>query len=129
MESRQPQIVQTAAIRTLASFSSEEVARLLLDSYPGLTPTVRSEAVEALLARPERLVPLLEAIEARKVSLAQIPLSRRTLLMKHADPAIRDFAVKLFSADAPVRERKCWPGTSRPYPRKEMRARAEGLLA
>lgn len=116
VESRQPQIVQTAAIRTLASFSSEEVARLLLDSYPGLTPTVRSEAVEALLARPERLVPLLEAIEARKVSLAQIPFSRRTLLMKHADPAVREFAVKLFSADAPS-------------PRKEVLVRYQPALA
>ncbi len=116
LESRQPQGVQTEAIRTLASFSGDEVAPLLLEAYPSLTPMVQGEAIESLLARPERLGPLLDAIEARRVGLSQIPLNRRTLLMQHADPAIRQRAVKLFSADAPS-------------PRKEVLARYQPALA
>ncbi|HUY93466.1 MAG TPA: PVC-type heme-binding CxxCH protein [Pirellulales bacterium] len=101
LDSRQPQAVQIAAIRTLSSFRDKDVAAILLEPYRGYTPDVRNEAVEALLARPERLEPLFDAIESRLAGISQIPQTRRTLLMQHADPKIRERALKLFSADAP----------------------------
>ena len=101
LDSRQPQALQIAAIRTLSGFREAEVAAILLEPYRGYTPAVRSEAVDALLARPERLGPLFDAIEARVAGVSHVPLSRRTLLLQHADAKIRERAAKLFAADAP----------------------------
>lgn len=115
IDSRQPQAVQIAAIRTLSGFRDAEVAGMLLAPYRGFTPAVRSEAVDALLARPERLGPLLDAVESRLAGVSQIPQNRRALLMQHADRVIRQRAVKLFSADAPS-------------PRKEVLTRYKAAL-
>jgi putative heme-binding domain-containing protein len=115
IDARQPPPVQIAAIRTLSGFRNERVAAILLAPYRGFTPAVRSEAIEALLARPERLGPLLDAVESRRVGASQIPQNRRALLMQHADPAIRERAMALFSADAPS-------------PRKEVLARYQAAL-
>jgi putative heme-binding domain-containing protein len=115
LDSKQPQAVQIAAIRTLSGFRDQEVAAILLEPYRGYTPAVRSEAVDALLARPERLGPLFDAIESRLAGVSHIPQTRRTLLMQHADLKIRERALKLFSADAPS-------------PRKEVLARYRAAL-
>jgi putative membrane-bound dehydrogenase-like protein len=115
LDSKQPQAVQIAAIRTLSGFRDQEVAAILLEPYRSYTPAVRSEAVDALLARPERFGPLFDAIESRLAGVSHIPQTRRTLLMQHADPKIRERALKLFSADAPS-------------PRKEVLARYREAL-
>jgi putative membrane-bound dehydrogenase-like protein len=115
IDARQPPPVQIAAIRTLSGFRDAKVAGILLAPYRGFTPAVRSEAIEALLARHERLGPLLDAVESRLAGVSQIPQNRRALLMQHADPAIRERAIKLFSADAPS-------------PRKEVLARYQAAL-
>lgn len=101
LEARQPQELQIAVIQTLASYPSPQVAGLLLAAWRSLTPAVRGEAVEALLARKERLHPLLDAIEARTVAVDQVPATRRTLLLRHADAKIQDRARQLFGQDAP----------------------------
>lgn len=99
IESTQPQAVQLAAVRTLAGFIQPEIAALLLDRYPIVTPDVRRELVNALLARTDRTVPLLEAIEAKAVSAALIPSVRRTLLMQSSHVEIRERATRLFGSD------------------------------
>jgi putative membrane-bound dehydrogenase-like protein len=96
LDARQPHEVQLAAVRTLGSFPGPDVARLLLEPWRGYTPAVRGEAVEALLARKERIGPLLDAVQARLVAVGDVPPGRRTLLLRHADPAVRDRAASLF---------------------------------
>jgi putative heme-binding domain-containing protein len=98
----QPAAVQLAAARALASFPQPEVGRILLDAYRGLTPNVRSEAVQALLARASRLSELLEAVESGLVPAADIPAVRRGALMRHADMAVRERALAIFAREAPA---------------------------
>jgi putative membrane-bound dehydrogenase-like protein len=92
----EPQPVQIAAVKTLASFASADVAATLLAPWPGYTPAVREEALAALLARRERIAPLLAAIESGSVSPAHVATARRTQLLATPDAALKARAQKLF---------------------------------
>lgn len=94
---REPQTIQMAAVRALSGYAEPAVANLLLNHYAALTPAVRGEVVQALLARVDRISALLDAVADRRVPVADIPAARRKLLLEHASPAIRDRAAKLLS--------------------------------
>lgn len=99
IDPRHDQATQLAAVRALAGFSDRSVSALLLASWPTLTPAVRGEAAEALLARPERIPPLLDAIEARRVAASDLPPTRRALLRKHPNAVIRTRANAVLGAE------------------------------
>jgi putative heme-binding domain-containing protein len=101
LDSRQPLAVQQMAIRTLAAFPDAEVAEKLLAGWPTFSPPVRTEVVEAMLARVERIPLLLDQVEQGKIGVGQLSPVRRGLLMKSADAKIRDRAKVLFAPDAP----------------------------
>jgi putative heme-binding domain-containing protein len=61
---------------------------------------VRVEVVQALLAREERTLDFLRAAEKGTASVAQIDATRRDLLLKHRNEAIRALASKLFGGTA-----------------------------
>lgn len=98
---RHPTEIQFAAVKALADYSDPKVGSLLLEAYTGLTPAVRKEAVETLLARAERHPLLLDALESRLISLTQITTTRRTLLVGSKSPEISRRAKQLFAADLP----------------------------
>ena len=97
----QPQAIQMAAVHTLSSFTSPKVAPILVSQWPGFTPTIRNEAIEALVARKERLSVLFDAVEKQIISPAQIPATRKTMLMSHKDSAVAARANSLLGKDAP----------------------------
>jgi putative heme-binding domain-containing protein len=99
LDARQPPDVQMAAVRTLGGFPQTEVVRLLLQSWRTYTPAVRGEAVDALLARADRLALVLDAVESRTVAVGDIPPTRRALLLRRADDALRQRAAALFSRE------------------------------
>ena len=115
IEAKQPQEIQMAAVRTLSSFTNREVAGLLLERWQNFTPAIRGEAVEALVARKERLQPLLDAVERRMISTREIPATRQTMLMSHKDKTITARAKELF-------------GLSAPSPRKEVIEKYQAAL-
>jgi putative membrane-bound dehydrogenase-like protein len=98
LDNRQPQDLQLAALTTLDRFNEPGVAAAVLDAWPGFSPRLRSTAVEALFARPERLTALLDAVESGTVSPAELEAARVALLLNHADPAIKGRAESLFAA-------------------------------
>ncbi|HWB11092.1 MAG TPA: PVC-type heme-binding CxxCH protein [Pirellulales bacterium] len=100
---REPQTIQMGAIRALSGYSDAGVAPLLLKDYAAFTPGVRGEVIQALLGRTERIGALLDAVEARRVTVADIPPARRTLLLEHADSAIRQRALRLLSGESATR--------------------------
>lgn len=100
LEPKQPQGVQLAAIRTLAGFRQAETPATLLATYRGATPGVRAEVINTLLSRPEWINGLLDAIEAGTVAATDVPLARRNLLLRNANAAIKDRALKLFAREA-----------------------------
>lgn len=101
LDPRQPPALQQAAIKTLAIFPDLEVAKKLLAGWNGFSPPVRTEVIEALLAKPDRIPLLLEAVEQGQIGVGQVSPVRRGLLMKHADMKIRERAKVLFSRESP----------------------------
>jgi putative heme-binding domain-containing protein len=73
----------------------------LLSGWRTYSPPVRTEVVEALLARRERVPLLFDEIQEGRIGVGQVSAVRRGLLMKHADAAIRERAKALFARDAP----------------------------
>jgi putative membrane-bound dehydrogenase-like protein len=96
---REPQPIQMAAIRALSGYAEPEVAALLLKDYAALTPGVRGEVIQAMLARTDRIGALLDAVEARRIGALDIPPARRTLLVTHANAAIRERSARLLAGD------------------------------
>ncbi|MDB6025516.1 MAG: Cytochrome c, partial [Verrucomicrobiales bacterium] len=101
LDARQPQELQMAAVHALSSFTSPKVAGILVAQWRNFTPMIRNEALEALVARKERLPVLLEAVEKQTIAAAQIPAARKTMMMSHKDVAISNRANALFGKDAP----------------------------
>jgi putative membrane-bound dehydrogenase-like protein len=100
LDPREPAAVQAAAVRALAGFDRPEVADLLLRPWSGYTPSLRAEVVGLLLGRRAWVGPLLGAVQAGTVPAAQIPPTRRALLLKDRDPALRDRARALLGGEA-----------------------------
>ncbi|WP_165243804.1 PVC-type heme-binding CxxCH protein [Paludisphaera soli] len=96
----EPPALQSAAVKALAGFDRPEVAATLLGPWKGYTPGLRAEVVALLLGRRTWLGPLLDAVQAGTVAPGQIPPTRRTLLLKDADPAVRARAEALFAAES-----------------------------
>ena len=101
LDPRQPPALQQAAIKTLALFPDMEVAKKLLAGWNGFSPPVRTEVIEALLARPDRIALLLEAVQQGQIGVGQVSPVRRGLLMRHADMTIRERAKVLFTRESP----------------------------
>jgi putative membrane-bound dehydrogenase-like protein len=101
LDPQQPPEVQAAVVRALASFDDPEVAAILLASWKGYTPALRTEVVNHLLGRRVWIGPLLDAIQAGLVPPSQIPPARQALLVKDRNPALRARAAALLGSSAP----------------------------
>jgi putative membrane-bound dehydrogenase-like protein len=88
--------VQSAALVALAGSTEATFAGELLGRWPKLSSRLREESLRVLLARPERIRPLLDAIEQGIVKTDLLSASQSALLRGHKDKAIADRAVKLF---------------------------------
>lgn len=95
LDGRQPQQVQTAALRTLGRCRSGEVAGMIIDAWGGFSPTVRGEAAEALFARQQRLAGLLQAIDQKIIAPSQLDPARIQFLFSHPDRQVRSTAERL----------------------------------
>lgn len=99
LDARQPADIQLASLRALAGLTDPKVGPVVIAHWQALSPTVRREAVEALFGRPDRLLALLDALEAKQLTSSDIDPARRKVLLSHADDKLRDRAVKLFGKD------------------------------
>ncbi|WP_010585216.1 PVC-type heme-binding CxxCH protein [Schlesneria paludicola] len=94
----QPEAVQLAAIRALADDSDHRVGGVVLAYWRTFTPECRRIALGALLSREDGTLALLEAASRDEVSVADIEMNRRELLLKHKNPSIRQLAKNLFGS-------------------------------
>jgi putative membrane-bound dehydrogenase-like protein len=95
-----PPELQLAVVRALSGHSGDSIAPRLLGSWSGYSPAVRREVVEALFARPERIPPLLAALEGRKILANQLEPLRIEQLRKLPDATLRDRACRLLARQA-----------------------------
>src|SRR6266487_4171171 len=80
-----------------SDLEDSKVAGILLSGWDGYSPQVRREVLEALLARPDRVSALMDAIEANKVLPGQLESARLTQLRQYPNPKIRHRAEKLLA--------------------------------
>jgi putative membrane-bound dehydrogenase-like protein len=101
-----PAELQLAAVRALSLHGQTRVADQLLAGWDGYSPALRREVLEALFARQDRLMALLNAIEKKKVLAGQLEPFRVLQLRKHANPDLRKRALKLLAGQiAPDRQK------------------------
>ncbi len=98
----QPDAVQAASILTLAQSSSPAVTKSLITNWVGYGPKAKEAALEALLAREDRALTLLES---GMVKPAEFSASQVQALLKHKSPKVAASAkTALASVIPPSRE-------------------------
>jgi putative membrane-bound dehydrogenase-like protein len=97
IDQRQDQEIQQAALTALSRFSDPAVTPLLLEVWPTLSPRLRVLAGEALFARRDRLLALLDAVEKGQFQASDLEPARVQALTTYPDPAIRQRAAKLLA--------------------------------
>jgi putative heme-binding domain-containing protein len=98
----EPQEVQSAAVAAIASFSEPAAGPLLLSHWRNATPTIRSEIVLAMLNGRNRMLPLLQSIDAGLIPPNQVPFARRATLLRSGDTQVKELARKIFGNAAPA---------------------------
>jgi putative membrane-bound dehydrogenase-like protein len=87
----------SAALAAVGAHDRREVAAMILRHWDGFGPSQRRAAIETLCSRPMWLTDLFDAIESKQLGAAQIEPSRRDLLRKHPDAALRRRAIALLT--------------------------------
>ncbi len=95
-----PPEVQIAIIRMLSSHTDHSVSERLLKNWSSYGPSIRQEALAALLSRPERALALFEAVEAKTVSVNEFTPAQIQELQNHPNATIRAKAATAFQRSA-----------------------------
>jgi putative heme-binding domain-containing protein len=93
---RQPGELQRAAIRALALTADAAVPSALLDNWASFSPETRTAALEILFSREPWTFALLDS--ARQHGTPTFDATRRSQLLKHSSPRVRDAAAQLFNS-------------------------------
>ncbi len=101
-----PATVQSAAIGTLSRINHANSAAALLSGWKMMTPSFRTQVLDALLGRAVWTDLLLDQMEAKTVSAAEIDAVRRQRLIAHTNPTIKVRAAKLLGAATNVNRQK-----------------------
>ncbi|MBW3541894.1 MAG: c-type cytochrome [Planctomycetes bacterium] len=91
--------LQAAAIAALAEHDDAGVGPLLLENWRSYSPQVRRDAIDALLARAERIDLLFEAVDAGRVGAGEIERETKQLLENYPNGKVRARARKLFAGE------------------------------
>ena len=102
----QPPAIQSAALSTLTHFTDPEVGTELVKLWPGLESQLRSAALSALLARPDRATRLLDGIQSGIIDRAALTTSQAKFLRNHRDPEISQLAAKVLGPLGPAARQK-----------------------
>ncbi len=103
LDLKQPGEVQLAALGVLDRFNDPELPAVLLKEWMTLSPRLRAAAGDALLARPDRVTALLDAIEKKTFAPQHLDATQIKRLMTHKDAAIQKRASTLLAAFKPAR--------------------------
>jgi putative membrane-bound dehydrogenase-like protein len=109
-----PADVQRAAVTAAGRAPADAAPPVLLKEWPGYSPAVRGAVVDVLLRSAASAACLLDAVEAKQVTVADIDLPRRQRLLNYKDAAIKDRAAKLLAESAVTSNRQKVLDTWRP---------------
>lgn len=95
-----PPEIQSQSLGALLSFSKEaDVARLLIDRWPSLSPTARRQAVDGLLTRPNWTQLILVALEQSKLKASDFQTAQIRWLLQHPDAKIKELAERIVATE------------------------------
>src|SRR5262249_44550580 len=87
-----------AAVRSLAAHPAPQAPELLLKNWTNYGPSIRREVLDLLLARPDRILKLLDAIEKKQVSANELDPARVQQLKSHPNAGVRAKAEAVLKA-------------------------------
>lgn len=90
-----PTELQLAALEALGSYREPAVADLLFDAWKSLTPPLREKAITLMLSHTDRIAKLLDAIEAKKITPAQLSVAAKATLGRQKTPTLAERIEKL----------------------------------
>ncbi len=105
LDRSQPQTIPSAAVSSLNRFNDAQLAPELTKRWATLSPRLRSEVLSALLARPDRAIILLKAVQAGSIQASALGTTQAKFLRTHPDLAVRQFAEQVLGA-APSGQRQ-----------------------
>ena len=85
-------MAQSPAIATLGKFNDAKVGTELADRASSFTPRVRAAAIDTLLARADRAIALLKAIEQGKLRVIDLTTAQTKFLRGHREKDVRAVA-------------------------------------
>jgi putative heme-binding domain-containing protein len=98
----QAESVQLAAVNALGRFPDAGVAASILEHWSALSPRVRAEALAVLLARPERALALLKAIQSGRVNRESLTAAQVEALHHSKDRQVAALAATVLPVEKPV---------------------------
>ena len=101
LSSAEPIEIQTATTKVLAPTNPQEI----LKRFTGMSPGVRSAAVESLLSRESTARDLMSAISTKAIPINSISLLHQQRLTSHVDKELQAEAKKLFDSSQTSDER------------------------
>jgi len=84
-----PGDLQLAAVRALAAHTDANVAVVFLKNWKGYGPGIRSLVLDAMLARPDRVLALLTAIEKKELVAADLSPAQVQQLKTHPNAKVK----------------------------------------
>ncbi len=100
-----PELQQTA-LEVLGGYREPAVADKIIGVWPSLTPALREKTATLLLARTDRIAKLLDAIESRKITPAQLSAAAKATLGRQKNPVLAGRIAKLIGEGSPTNRRE-----------------------
>ncbi len=88
--------LQLAAIRALAAHADPKVAGHLLKGWKTYSPATRALVLDTLLARPDRTLALIAAVESKQVAASDVSPAQAQQLKSHPNAAVKKRAGEVF---------------------------------
>jgi putative membrane-bound dehydrogenase-like protein len=92
-----PAALQAAAVAALARTPDHRAAERLIESWAGFSPSLKAQALDALLSRDPWQRQLLAAVQKGRIPAPQIDAPRRQRLLAHPDERVRAAAATVFA--------------------------------
>lgn len=92
IDGRQPEAVQSAAVRAYGRVQGDEVGAFLLKNWRAVSAPVRAAAADAIFLQPGRVKLLVAALKAGDVQPWTLAFRHRSRLVMNPDPEIRNAA-------------------------------------
>ena len=106
LDGQQPPEVQMAAALALSRMGTTEAIAAIVKNWEQKSPTVRTHSLDLLLSTPAGAKAVLSAVQSQSISLQDLDIRRRQMLLSHRNDDVRKFAARLIIDKVDVNRQK-----------------------